>query len=79
VEESNAGFVSHSYDIMQLRLASFVANFLLPKFGTKCRSNVRRFLGRDRVSLGVGGGRGSGRCSLWLRENEDQTRGLSNS
>jgi hypothetical protein len=76
VEESNAGFVSHSYDIIQLGLASFVADFLLPKFGTKCRPNVRRFLGRDRVALGGGG---SGRCSLWLRENEDQTRGLSNS
>jgi hypothetical protein len=79
VEESNAGFVSHSYDIMQLGLASFVADFLVPKFGTKCRSNVRRFLGRDRLALGGGGGGGSGRCCLWLRENEDQTRGLSNS
>jgi hypothetical protein len=80
VDESNACFVSHSYDIMQLGLASFVPDFLLQKFCTKCRSYVHRFLGRDRVALG-GGGRGSGRCgrcSLWLLENEDQTRGLSN-
>ncbi len=78
VDERNACFLSHSSDIMQLGLSSFVADFLLQKFCTKCRSNVHRFLGRDRVALGGRGSGRCGRCSLWLRENEDQTRGLSN-
>ncbi len=78
MDESNSCFLSHSDYIMQLGLASFVADFLLQKFCTKCRSNVHRFLGRDRVALGGRGSGRFGRCSLWLRENEDQTRGLSN-
>jgi len=78
VHESNSCFLSHSDDIMQLGLASFVADFLLQKFCAKCRSNVHRFLGRDLVALGGRGSERCGRCSLWLRENEDQTRGLSN-
>jgi hypothetical protein len=78
VDESNSCFLSHSDDIMQLGLASFVADFLLQKFCTKCRSNVHHFLGRDLVALGGRRSGRCGRCSLWLRENEDQTRGFSN-